>query len=184
MLKNAARHTNIDDWHFGLTMRLITVILLFLLSFGVISTPLHCAETPSESVAKVQPAANQSGDQETKPSGEEPANQEQIKKIEKEIQDVIKVSSMLKTKMQDDRAKIQEIMERTKIHEQIMHNLSRDQVLTPPLTPTIKVEDLLRNEKIRLIAEESRRSHDQLQLIKQRQVTQTVTHNPIKVKSF
>ncbi len=163
-------------------MRLFLGLLIFFLNFRAAELPLLYSETPDQPT-NIETLTQKENGKEASASGEL-ASAEQVKKIEKEIQDVIKVSSMLKTKMQDDRAKIQQIMERTKIHEQIMHNLSRDQVLTPPLTPTIKVEDLLRNEKIRLIAEESRRSHDQLQLIKQRQVTQTVTHNPIKVKSF
>ena len=90
---------------------------------------------------------------------------EEIKKIQNELRQVIHQTSQLQNKVRGNRVEVQEILERAKIHEKILRSIAAP---APVRTAQqIDVDEILRREKLRLLAEQTQHSQDQLRAIQQ-----------------
>jgi hypothetical protein len=102
----------------------------------------------------------------------EELSDEEREQLGKELKQVLKLTKLLKTQVQEDRLRVAEIIERTKIHQDIVKRMNAPKKYVDP--QVVGVDQLLRNEKIRLIAEQSRRSQKQLQVMKKRQALKPI----------
>ena len=105
----------------------------------------------------------------------------EIDDIEKELNQVIQRSSQLKTQVQTNRVEVHKILERAQIHEKILRSMR-----TPKPTVVqdrIKIDQILAQEKLRLIAQEARRNQDRLRAIQHAQTAQAVRTSPIRTKA-
>lgn len=81
----------------------------------------------------------------------------QIIKINKEIEQITRLNEMIKVANASHYHEIQKVMEQTKLHQQILENISENPV-PDASSPEGKAEATLRQEKIKVIAEETKKN--------------------------
>ena len=92
-------------------------------------------------------------------------NEKEPEKIQSELKEIINRTQQLQTQVKNNRVEIQNILERARIHEQILRNIT-----LPPSIPTkqqLNPEAIINREKVRLIAEQARQTQEQLRAIQQ-----------------
>ena len=86
-----------------------------------------------------------------------------IQKIQDELKQVIARTQALQSKTVQDRVTIQQILDRARIHEQILRTIS---VPKPTLSnQQVNVEEISKREKLKLIAQDTERSKEQLRAL-------------------
>lgn len=91
--------------------------------------------------------------------------QEEAAKIKADLDDIIERTRQLQARVQDDRSEIQKIMERAQIHERILRSISIPQPI--PTKYQVNADEIVKQEKLRLIAEQARQTQEQLRIIQQ-----------------
>ncbi len=89
-----------------------------------------------------------------------------ILKIQQQIKEIIKLNDTLKLRYADRAAEIQRISEQARIHQHILEQLQK----IPKSRPTVSAVDtdeILRQEKIRLIRDETKKNHQLIQNLNQ-----------------
>ncbi len=97
-----------------------------------------------------------------------------VKKIQDQIQNMIKVNEALKVRYANQAAKIQRISEQARIHERILKQLAAVDS-RKSARGAMDAQEILKQEKIRLITEQTKRNQeilDNLQREKQEGVSQ------------
>lgn len=103
--------------------------------------------------------------------------EEDVLKIQAELGKVISQTSHLQNHVRDNRIEIQQILERARIHEKILRSIA---VPTPVRSvQQISADEILRREKLRLIAEQTQQSQDQLRAIQLAQSSLVQVPRPI-----
>ncbi len=90
---------------------------------------------------------------------------EEVEKIQGELKEIIHRTQQLQDQVKNNRSEIQQILQRAQIHEQILRSIT-----LPPSVPTrqqIDAEEIVRREKLRLIAVQTKQTQDQLRVIQQ-----------------
>ncbi len=90
---------------------------------------------------------------------------EEAEKIQGELKEIINRTQQLQTQVKSNRLEIQSMLERARIHERILRNIT-----LPPPTPTrqqFDTEEMIKREKLRLIAEQAMQTQKQLRIIQQ-----------------
>ena len=106
------------------------------------------------------------------------ARSEEVKQIRNELQNVIQQTSRLQGQIQGNRLEIHEILERAKIHERILHNMTLPK---PVVTKRqLDIERILSREKVRLIAEQTQKTQEQLRALEQVRTIHSVPAIPPK----
>ena len=100
------------------------------------------------------------------PSVKVPVPEDMIK-LQSELSEIITRSSKLQNEVKENRAQIHEIMERAKIHENILKTIKAPQLVKVP-TP-IDADAIVQREKLRLIAEQTKQAQQQLETIQRTQ---------------
>ncbi|MBI3314289.1 MAG: hypothetical protein HYZ83_08650 [Candidatus Omnitrophica bacterium] len=77
-----------------------------------------------------------------------------VTKLQKEIQDIIKLNEELKNRYKSQALEIQRISEQAKIHQKILEEMNEASRKTPVLKPQ-DTEELLKQEKLRMIRQET-----------------------------
>lgn len=90
-------------------------------------------------------------------------DREEVEKIQNELKEVVTRTQELQAQAKTERSEISEIMERARIHEQILRNMSIPKPIV--VSQRINVDEVLRREKLRLIAEEASRVQRQLRAV-------------------
>ena len=86
------------------------------------------------------------------------SGQPDIGKIQKQIQDIIRINESLKYRYQDQAAEIQHITEQARIHERILENMNRMK------TPGANANDaIIQQEKLRLIQQATQSNQQYIQ---------------------
>lgn len=112
------------------------------------------------------------------PNYARPGALEDVARIQRELQDIIRIHQSLQFEQQRENREIQRIREQTQIHKQLLNNLAAAPSPPGPTSP----EEALRAEKIRLIDEEAQKNRNTIEKIqgKQKEATQ---EKPVKVSS-
>jgi len=106
------------------------------------------------------------------------ARSEEVKQIRNELQNVIQQTSRLQGQIQGNRLEIHEILERAKIHERILQNMTLPK---PVVTKRqLDIERILSREKVRLIAEQTQKTQEQLRALEQVRTIHSVPAIPPK----
>ena len=87
--------------------------------------------------------------------------------INRQLQDIIKLNDSLKVNQTSNFAQLQSIQEQAKIHQQILQKLEVSKAATPVLN-SADVQEVLRQEKIRLIHEQTSRNREIVKALEQR----------------
>ncbi len=90
---------------------------------------------------------------------------EEVTRIQTELKDVISRTRLLQDQVKDNRVEIQKILDRAKIHEQILKNITVPRPV--PARQPMDADEIVRREKLRLIALEASKTQDQLRTIQQ-----------------
>lgn len=97
----------------------------------------------------------------TKDENEQPKN---VAKIQDELNEIVSRSRQLQGQVRDDRNEIQEILERTQIHQRILKTITIPK--TVQQRPSIaNAENVIAREKMRLIAQQALQTQEQLKAI-------------------
>ncbi len=91
------------------------------------------------------------------------SGQPDIGKIQKQIQDIIRINENLKYRYQDQAAEIQHITEQARIHEKILENMNR--MKTPGANAN---EAIIQQEKLRLIQQATQSNQQYIQDLEHR----------------
>ena len=91
--------------------------------------------------------------------------QEEVEKTKAELEEIIGRTRQLQERVQDNRSEIQKILERAQIHERILKSISIPQSI--PTKYQINTDEIVKQEKLRLIAEQARQTQEQLRIIQQ-----------------
>lgn len=92
-------------------------------------------------------------------------NREEVEKLQKDLKEVISRTQQLQGQVQGNRTEIQGILERAQIHERILRSMSVPRPIQ--LKSQVDAEELVKREKVRLIAEQTQRTQQQLRVIQQ-----------------
>lgn len=108
-------------------------------------------------------------------------HRKEIEEIQQELSEIIARTRELQEQVKDNRAEIQSILERAQIHERIL----RDMTLPPPvqLRHQINPDEILKQEKLRLISEQARRTQEELQVIQQTRSLRALQSVPTDAKA-
>jgi len=117
--------------------------------------PAKQAESESQGTAPEFKAETLEGDL---PPSVEAAN------VQKELSEIIDRTSKLQDQVKDNRAEVLQIMERAKIHENILKTIKVPQPVATPVK-VVDAEAIVQREKLRLIAEQTKRAQEQLEII-------------------
>lgn len=101
--------------------------------------------------------------------------------VQKDLHQIIERTNQLQHQVQTNRAEIQRILERATIHERILQTLSVPEAVRTK--DQVNVERILQQEKVRLIAEQTRNIQNQLQALERAKAIQTVRTVPSKSNS-
>jgi hypothetical protein len=85
--------------------------------------------------------------------------------IQKELSEIIDRTTKLQNEIKGNRTEVLKIMERAQIHNQILKTIKVPQPVTPVAYRQIDAQELVQREKLRLIAEQTRRAQQQLEII-------------------
>ncbi|MBI1978058.1 MAG: hypothetical protein HYS55_04835 [Candidatus Omnitrophica bacterium] len=96
----------------------------------------------------------------------------EAEKIRSELKQIIRRTNRLHGRVKENRVEIQQILERAKIHERILRSISIPQPIRA--TQQINADEIVRREKLRLIAQQARDTQDQLRAIQKAKTTQSV----------
>ena len=122
-----------------------------------VSQPVSEIKPPQLSSAKpkeIEPPAVVSGKQ-----------LEEIKRIQEELKQIIDRTHKLQADVKENRSEVQNIMERAQIHERILQNIAVPRQ-TQTVSPVI-ADEIVKREKLRLIAEQTQRTQQRLRVIQQ-----------------
>ncbi len=78
-----------------------------------------------------------------------------VNKIQDQIRDMLRVNEGLKVQYREQAADIQKIMDQAKIHEQILKELDENKIRSQRAVELLDPKEILRQEKIRLIREQT-----------------------------
>ena len=106
---------------------------------------------------------------------------EDVEKIQGELKEVISRTSQLQNQVQGNRSEIQDILERAQIHERILRSMNT--LRTTTAVSKIDADEIIRREKIRLIANETQRTQQQLRTIQQAQSVKTASYTPTDTRA-
>lgn len=81
-------------------------------------------------------------------------------RIQRQISEMIKVHEQLKLRYQSQAAEIQRIAEQAKIHQRILQDLEKQRRVTAK--ETLDAQEILRQEKIRMIIQETQKNQSYL----------------------
>lgn len=84
--------------------------------------------------------------------------------VNQQIQNILRINEALKADKPQQAAEIQRISEQAHIHQQILQNLNSVKTQPPAVTPT-DVDEILRQEKIRLIREQTQQNRQLLETL-------------------
>lgn len=88
-----------------------------------------------------------------------------ITRLQQELADLTRQTQLIQVQSQADRVKLQQVIERTQVQKQLIETLK---VPSPVVTrETVDTEEIIRNTKLRLIAEDVRKSQQTLKVIQQ-----------------
>lgn len=84
-----------------------------------------------------------------------PITSEDARRVQKQINEIIKVHEQLKSQYQEQAAEIQRITEQAKIHQRILRDLEEERMKRTDVPDT---KEILRQEKIRVIIQETQKN--------------------------
>ena len=123
-------------------------------------------ESPSKALPQEKLIAEKNKDADEALKVVSPGTQkEEAEKIQGELKEIINRTQQLQTQVKNNRLEIQSMLERARIHERILRNIT-----LPPPTPTrqqFDIEEMIKREKLRLIAEQAMQTQKQLRIIQQ-----------------
>ena len=97
---------------------------------------------------------------------------EEASQIQDRLHQIIARTSQLQSKVNGNRADVYKILETAKIHERLLQTVT---VPTPVrMNRQVNVDEILRREKLRLIAERTRQTQNQLELLERTRNLQNV----------
>ena len=91
--------------------------------------------------------------------------QEEVERVQGELKEIINRTRQLQDQVKTNRSEIQQLLERAQIHERILRSIT-----LPPPIPTkhqFDAEEIIKREKLRLIAEQTKQTQEQLRIIQQ-----------------
>ena len=88
-----------------------------------------------------------------------------VARIQKDLKEIINRSRHLQLQVNDNRSEIQGMMERARIHEQILKTISIPKPVR--VKKEIEADEIVKREKLRLIAEQARKTQEQLRHIQE-----------------
>lgn len=94
-----------------------------------------------------------------------PSQPEEVERVRAELRDIIERTNQLQVDLKENRAEIQNILEQTKIHQKILQNISIPQPVQ--IKSQINADEIIKREKLRLIAEQAQQTQEQLRIIQQ-----------------
>lgn len=89
-----------------------------------------------------------------------------VPKIESQLKDIIAINDSLKSSYAGQASELHRIQKQSQIHKQILQELTRARGRKPVQRPR-DTQELIRQEKIKLIGEEAKKNYDYLQSLKQ-----------------
>jgi hypothetical protein len=104
-----------------------------------------------------------------------------VEQIRQELSQIVQRTKTLQNQVQGNRTQIHKIMERAQMHEKILRRMKVAQPVS--IREQTNVEEILKAEKIRLIAEQSQRSRNQLRIIEQAKAYRPTPTTPAKAKT-
>jgi len=121
-------------------------------------------ETETQAKPRERPGQDSQAKSDRAPGGLEEANQN-VQAIQSQLRQIIDRTRVLQQQAVGDRAEVDRILNRARIHEQILRTLNvREPVRV--VTPVDRTK-ILEWEKVRLISEQARRSQDALRTLEQ-----------------
>jgi hypothetical protein len=173
------------DFKIGNQMKLWGYLFLYFIAFLSVSAWWDFGKPKKESPA---PTAPKSSEQVTVPeleqepkASEEKAKQEEsasaspspaakalpegVEQIQTELKQIIDRTNVLRAQAQVDRAETAKILERAQIHERILRTITLPPAQPVPIRQVINVDDVARREKIRLIADQTKKTQDRLRIL-------------------
>ncbi|MBI3999551.1 MAG: hypothetical protein HY351_02960 [Candidatus Omnitrophica bacterium] len=106
---------------------------------------------------------------------------EEVARIQSELKEIINRTQYLQNQVKDNRFEIQNILERTRIHERILKNITVPRPIQSK--QQIDAEEIVRMEKLRLIAVQARETQAQLRTIQQARPLKTTQLAPSDTKT-
>ena len=126
------------------------------------------AEVKTEKLAEHAPKTKSAKKSEKKSdakAGKLYENREEVEKVQDELKDIISRTQQLQGQVQGNRVEIQNILQRAQIHERILRSIA---VPAPVrLKSQVDAEELIKHEKVRIIAEQTQKTQQQLRAIQQ-----------------
>jgi hypothetical protein len=116
-----------------------------------------------------------------RPSGKaDPA----VEKIQNQIQEILRVNEGLRVQYKDQAADIQKIMDQARIHREILKGLDDNRPLGQKPVELLDAKEILRQEKIRLIREQTTKNQAMLEDLKKKrsELQKTTANLPQKEK--
>jgi len=89
-----------------------------------------------------------------------------IIEIQKQLQDIIKVHQDLEKQRNQDLAEIQKILEQSRMHQQLLSDLNRDQ--TAAGKAKSEMDEIIRRQKIQIIEEQALKNKSELEKLKKK----------------
>lgn len=106
---------------------------------------------------------------------------EEVARIQSELKEIINRTQYLQNQVKDNRSEIRNILERARIHERILKNITVPHPIQS--RQQIDAEEIVRMEKLRLIAVQARETQAQLRTIQQARPLKTTQLAPSETKT-
>ena len=105
----------------------------------------------------------------------------EIERIQKELNDIINRTQQLQNQVKDNRTEIQSILQRAQIHERILRDITLPQPVQ--MKYQINPDEILKQEKLRLIGEQTRQTQEQLRVIQQTRSLRAIQSVPTNARA-
>jgi hypothetical protein len=107
-----------------------------------------------------------------------------VEKIQSQIQEILRVNEGLRVQYKDQAADIQKIMDQARIHREILKGLDENRPLGQKPMELLDAKEILRQEKIRLIREQTAKNQAVLDDLKKKrlELQKTAVNSPQKEK--
>lgn len=113
------------------------------------------------------PAASAADADKQQPVSIRSNSQSNLTEINRQLQEIIRMNDAIKASQATKIAELQRIQEQAKIHQKILNNLVMSKATAPVVRPS-DVDEVLRQEKIRLIREQASRNAEIVKAIERK----------------